>query len=99
MYLFNELDNLFVADNGWRKFAAFHRLYDFRRADGVEVGKFVCEFEHIYFKFTEQINMTLPDSVQVFMLLTACHFSESERKLAMSAITDVSFCLPLYCLL
>lgn len=88
--LLNKLDNLFLADKGRRQFAAFHRLYNFRRADSVDVGKFICEFEHIYFKFTEQ-NMTLPDSVQAFMLLAACNFSETERKLAMSAITDVSY--------
>ena len=65
--LLNELDNLFLADKGRRQFVAFHRLHNFRRADGVEVGKFICEFEYTYFKFTEQ-NMTLPDSVQTFML-------------------------------
>ena len=35
--------------------------------------------------------MTLPDSVLAFMLLAVSNFSESERKLAMSAITNVSY--------
>ena len=47
--LLDKLDNLFLAGKGRRQFAAFHRLYNFRRADGVEVCKFICEFKHIYF--------------------------------------------------
>ena len=45
--LLNKLDNLFLADKGRRWYVAFHRLSNFRTADSVEVGKFICEFEHI----------------------------------------------------
>ena len=52
--LLEKLDTLFLADKGRRQFGVFHQLYNFRRAEGVEVGKFISEFEHLYFKFTQQ---------------------------------------------
>ena len=88
--IIKKLDNLFLADEGRRQFGAFHNLYNFRRSEDVEVDRFISEFEHLYFKFSEQ-KMTLPDSVQAFMLLAACNLSEDERKLVMSAITVVTY--------
>ena len=85
-----KLDNLFLADKGRRQFAAFHTLYNFRRSRDSDVSNFVTEFEHIYFKFTQQ-DMTLPDTVMAFMLLAACNLSENEGQLVMSAISDVSY--------
>ena len=64
--IIKKLDNLFLADEGRRQFGAFHNLYNFRRSEDVEVDRFISEFEHLYFKFSEQ-KMTLPDSVQAFM--------------------------------
>lgn len=88
--LINKLDGIFLADAGRRQFAAFHDLYNFRRADGVEVDRFISDFEHIYHKFSQQ-KMELPDSVKAFMLLAACNLNDSERQLVMSAITVVKY--------
>ena len=88
--IIEKLDNLFLADKGRRQFAAFHSLYNFRRSSDVDVNKFVMEFEHVYFKFSQQ-DMTLPDTVMAFMLLAACNLTDSEGQLVMSSITEVSY--------
>ena len=68
--LTNKLDALFLADKDRRQFNAFNILYNFRRDSGKEVGAFISEFEHIYYKFTQE-EMTLPDALIAFMLLSA----------------------------
>ncbi|KAK3874911.1 hypothetical protein Pcinc_020228 [Petrolisthes cinctipes] len=88
--LLMKLDGLFLVDKGRRQFAAFHELYNYRRAGDVSVRKFVAEFEHTYFQFKKQ-DMELPDSVMAFMLLASCNLSDGEQQLVMSAITDVTY--------
>ena len=88
--LLTKLDGVYLADKGRRQFSAFHGLYDCRRSPDVKVTQFISEFEHLYHKFSK-LDMTLPDSVQAFMLLAACNFSDNDRQLVMSAITDVTY--------
>lgn len=85
-----KLDSLFLLDKGRRQFSAFHNLYNFRRSDDMVIDKFVSEFEHVYFKFTEQ-NMELPDPVMAFMFLASCNLLEHEVQLVMSAIQNVTY--------
>ncbi|KAK3875453.1 hypothetical protein Pcinc_019665 [Petrolisthes cinctipes] len=85
-----KLDGLFLVDQGRCQFAAFHELYNFRRAGDVNVPKFVAEIEHTYFQFKKQ-DMELPDSVMAFMLLASCNLSDGEQQLVMSAITDITY--------
>ena len=66
-----KLDGLFLADKSLRQFAAFNKLYNLRRKDNTPIGDFISEFEHVYFEFKGQ-EMTLPDSVQAFALLSGC---------------------------
>lgn len=88
--LLKKLDNLFLADKGRRQFTAFHNLYNFRRSDNTEMAVFINEFEHTYYKFTQE-SMTLPDAVMAFMLLASCNLTEDQSRLVMSAITEVTF--------
>lgn len=88
--LLRKLDGLFLQDKGRRQFDAFRNLYDLRRRDGCTVSDFVCEFEHVYFKFTEE-GMQLPDAVMAFMLVAACKLNDNEVLMVMSAISDVSY--------
>lgn len=88
--IMEKLDSLFLVDKGRRQFAVFHDLYNFRRTENLDIGKFVTEFEHVYFKFTQQ-GMSLPDSVMAFMLLASCKLSDSEVQIVMSAITEVTY--------
>ena len=85
-----KLDNLFLVDKGRRQFSAFHNLYNLRRIESVAMKDFVAEFEHNYFKFKRE-DMTLPDPVMAFMLLSACSLSENETHLVMSALNEVSY--------
>ena len=88
--IISKLDNLFLAEKGRRQFCAFNNLYNFRCAGDMSVGKFVTDFEHVYFKF-EQQDMKLPDTVMAFMLLAACNLNEEDSKLVMSATTEISY--------
>ena len=85
-----KLDSLFLADKSLRQFSAFNKLYNLRRNDNTPIGDFISEFEHVYFEFKGQ-EMTLPDSVQAFILLSACNLNENERKVVMSGIADVTY--------
>ena len=87
--ILEKLDSLFLPDKGRRQFAAFHNLYNFRRYDG-NIHEYVSEFEHRYFKFTQE-GMTLPDSVIAFMLLASCSLPERETQTVMSAISEVDY--------
>lgn len=88
--LLKKLDGEFLVEKGRRQFAAFNEMYNFRRSDKHDVSTFVSCFEHGYFKFTQQ-GMTLPDTVLAFMLLRAGNLSDVERKLVMSAISEVTY--------
>ena len=88
--LLNKLDTLHLEDKELRQFSAFHKLYNLRRNPDMAVGTFISEFEHVYYDF-KRYEMELPDSVQSFILLSACNLSESERKLVMSGLTGVTY--------
>ncbi|KAK4329335.1 hypothetical protein Pmani_000306 [Petrolisthes manimaculis] len=88
--ILEKLDGLFLVDKGRRQFNVFQELYNLRRPDGVEVRKFISQFEHTYSEFTKQ-NMSLPDSVRAFMLLASCKLSEGEQQLVMSAMPEVRY--------
>lgn len=85
-----KLDDLFLADKGLRQFAAFHKLYNMKRAVEENVGTFISDFEHAYFKF-KQYEMELPDRVRGYILLSSCNLSQNERKLVLSGIDDVTY--------
>ena len=87
--IFEKLDSLFLPDKGRRQFTAFHNLYNFRRNEK-NVHEYVSEFEHRYFKFTQE-GMTLPDSVMAFMLLASCSLPERETQIVMSAISEINY--------
>ena len=88
--LLAKLDGIFLAEKGRRQFAVFHDLYNLRRKEEVNINDFVTEFEHAYFKFGRE-DMTLPDAVKAFMLLSACNLGDSDVQLVMSAITDATY--------
>lgn len=88
--ILEKLDGLFLVDKGRRQFNVFQELYNLRRADGMEIRKFISQFEHAYYDFTKQ-NMSLPDSVRAFMLLASCKLSEGEQQLVMSAMSNVTY--------
>ena len=85
-----KLDTLFLADKSLRQFSAFNKLYNLRRSENMPISTFISEFEHVYFDFKRH-DMTLPESVQAFVLLSACSLSEQERKVVMSGITDLTY--------
>ena len=87
--LIEKLDSLFLPDKGRRQFTAFHNLYNLRRISK-NIHEYVSEFEHKYFKFTQE-GMTLPDSVMAFMLLASCDLPERETQIVMSAIYEISY--------
>ena len=87
--LLQKLDSIFLVEKGRRQFSVFNDLYNFQRSN-MDISGFVSGFEHVYFKFTQQ-GMTLPDTVFAFMLLRAANLSDVERKLVMSAISDVTY--------
>ena len=85
-----KLDSLYLADKSLRQFSAFNKLYNLRRSEGVSINTFISEFEHVYFEFRRH-HMNLPDSVQAFILLSACNLNESEKKVVMSGIGEVTY--------
>ena len=87
--LIEKLDSLFLPDKGRRQFAAFHNMYNFRK-ENRNVHEYGSEFEHKYYKFTQE-GMTLPDSVMAFMLLASCSLPERETQIVMSAIPEINY--------
>ena len=85
-----KLDELFLKDTGRRQFMAFKEIYGLRRAANQSVAEFIPLFEHSYYKFKQE-SMSLPDPVVAFMLLASCQLSDSELRLVMSAINEVTF--------
>ena len=88
--LLMKLDDLFLQDEGRRKFAVFHEMYNLRRSADTSVHEFICTFEHVSYNFAS-LKMNLPDAVMAFMLLASCNFAENEVQLVMSAISDVTY--------
>ena len=87
--VFEKLDALFLPDKSRRQFSAFNKLYNLRRPEATAIRDSIGEFDYTYHEFTQQ-DLTLPDSVMAFMLLSSCNFSEEETRLVISAVTNVT---------
>ena len=87
--IIEKLDSLFLPDKGRRQFTAFKNLYNLRRQT-MNFLDYITTFEHSYYKFKME-GMELPDPVIAFMLLAASELTDSELKLIMSAINEVSY--------
>lgn len=88
--LIERLDDLFLADKGSRQFAVFSEFYKTKKSDGQTLDAYISSFEHVCYKMEAQ-DMKLPDAVTAFMLLESCNFSDTEKKLVMSSIPEVSY--------
>ena len=88
--LITKLDALFLPDKERRQFLAFNNLYNLRRQDGCPVKNFIADFEHMYYKFSQE-NMVLPDAVMSYILLSSCNLSENHVHLVMSALNNVTY--------
>ena len=88
--LIAKLDKLFLADKGRRQFGAFNDLYKLRRRDDATVKQFIVDFEHEYYCFKQE-DMSLPDSVIAFMLLSSCNLLDTDVHLVMSALSEVTY--------
>lgn len=85
-----KLDELFLPDEERRQFVAFNNFYNLTRAAETEIKDFLIDFDHIYFKFTQE-NLALPDPVMAFMLLSSVNLPEKDAHLIMSTLKEVSF--------
>ena len=56
----------------------------------MKLTDFVSEFEFLYYKFKCE-EMTLPDAVLAFMLLSSCELSINDQHLALSAISEITY--------
>lgn len=88
--LIAKLDELFLPEKERRQFSAFNSLYTLRRDENKSVKSFIADFEHQYFKF-QQEDMTLPDAVVAYMLLSSCSLTPSNVHLVMSALNKVTY--------
>ena len=88
--LLEKLDSLFLPEQGRRQFTAFHDFYNLRRKDDTKITDFVSEFEFLYYKF-KSAEMTLPDAVLAFMLLSSCNLSINNQHLVLSAISEITY--------
>ena len=69
--IFKKLDESLLADEGYRQFSAFQRLFHLKRPDDCGILDFITKFEHLVFAFKTE-DMELPDTVMAFMLLPLC---------------------------
>ena len=88
--LLEKLDSLFLPEQGRRQFTAFHDFYNLRRKDDTKITDFVGEFEFLYYKF-KTAEMTLPDAVLAFMLLSSCNLSINNQHLVLSAMSEITY--------
>ena len=88
--LLKKLDEVFLVDEGRRKYAAFETLYTIRRKENTSLKDYLSEFEHAYHGVTKQ-GLQLDDSVLAFMLLASCDLEEREKQLVMSATPEVTY--------
>ena len=88
--LLEKLDSLFLPEQGRRQFTAFHDFYNLRRKDDTKITDFVGEFEFLYYRF-KTAEMTLPDAVLAFMLLSSCNLSINNQHLVLSAMSEITY--------
>ena len=87
--LIEKLDQLFLKDKSTRQYATFRQCYNVRREISQSVESFITKFEQILFKMNK-LDMKLPDAVEAFMLLEASNLPESDSKLVLSGVREVS---------
>ena len=87
--LIEKLDQLFLKDKSTRQYATFRQCYNVKREISQSVESFITKFEQILFKMNK-LDMKLPDAVAAFMLLEASNLPESDSKLVLSGVREVS---------
>lgn len=88
--LLDKLDPIFLEDKGRRQFSLFRELYNLRRSPEVKVQDFITEFEHAYYKFSNNGN-NLPDQVLAYMFLASLSIPEKDVQIVMSGMENVSY--------
>ena len=76
--IIDKLDLAFLGDENTRTFLAFKSFAEYKRTSGSSITEFLVEYEMLYSKLgTFQI--TLPEGVQAYFLLTAANVSEDRE--------------------
>ena len=85
----DKLDGILLKDVNTRVFLAFKDFYDYKRPSGASITEFLIRYEYLYQKLTVH-NITLPEGVQAFFLLTAANISEDKERLARTTCPDMT---------
>ena len=87
--ILKKLDEIYLKDKNTRAYLAFKTFYNFRRTAGMPISEFVVDFER-YNNEMKRYEMTLPDNVLAFMMLTAANIEEDNEKLVRATVTDLN---------
>lgn len=86
----DKLDTVLEQDKNTRVFLAFKQFYNYKRPSGTTITDFLIKYEYLYQNLGNE-NITLPDGVQAFFLLTAANISEDMEKLARATCKDMTY--------
>lgn len=88
--LLKHLDGVFKRDDKDCAYEAYQNFENFRRSASTSMADYIIQFEQHYNRLSGY-KMVLPDGILAFKLLDNAGLSAQERKLALTASTDLTF--------
>ena len=85
-----ELDKIFLADVGVRKFYKFTEILNMKRSENENIQNFVVRFDNNYREFEDLCKVT-DDTTKAFILLRATRLKEEDVKSILTTLDDVSY--------
>ena len=85
-----KLDSLFLPEQHIRQFICFSKMFNLRRKEEDSISNYIHEFEHNIFRFNQE-GMNMPDGMMAFFLLALCQLSESDSRLVLSNVQEVTY--------
>ena len=84
------LDTLYLQDATENAFVTFDSFIKFRRPQGMSLKEYLAEFNLRYNKIKDN-NMTLPDGVLAYALLTCANLPEDQEKLCRATVSSLTY--------
>ena len=85
-----KLDDHFEKDKVQRSFMNLENFEKFRRGVDMPIHEFISKFDQLHNKVKEN-NITYPDGVLAYKLLTQANLAEGERNLIKATMTDLTY--------
>ena len=89
-YLLKELDKIFEKDKTDKTYETYEAFDKYKKNDEISMIDYINNFEQNYNK-CKKFSIELPDAVLAYKILDGANLTDTERKLALTACTELKY--------